>query len=118
MDFVTGLLVLTDWKGKSYDLILVIVDKLTKMVNYKLVKITIDTPGLLEVIINVVVQHHGLPNSIITDRSFLFMSKFWFLLCYFLEIQKKLSTAFYPQTNGQTERQKSTMEVYLRAFLN
>ena len=67
MDFVTGLPVSTDWKDESYDSILVIVDKLTKMVYYEPVKITIDAPGLAEVIINVVIQHHGLPNSIITD---------------------------------------------------
>ncbi len=40
------------------------------------------------------------------------------MLCYFLGIKRKLSTAFYPQTNGQTEKQNSTMEAYLRAFVN
>ena len=118
MDFVTGLPVLTDWKGESYDSILVIVDRLTKMVHYEPVKITIDAPGLAEVIIDVVVRHHGLPDSIITDWGSLFTSKFWSLLCYFLEIKRKLSTAFHPQTNGQTKRQNSTMEAYLRAFVN
>ena len=48
----------------------------------------------------------------------LFTSKFWSSLCYFLGIKKKLSTAFHPQTDGQTERQNSTMEAYLRAFVN
>ena len=52
MDFVTGLPVSTDWKGDSYDSILVIVDRLTKMVHYKLVKVTINAPGLAEVIID------------------------------------------------------------------
>ena len=55
MDFVTGLPISTNWKGDSYDSILVIVDWLTKMVHYKPVKITIDSPGLAEVIIDVVV---------------------------------------------------------------
>ena len=45
MDFVTGTPISTNWKGDSYDSILVIVDWLTKMVQYKLVKITIDIPG-------------------------------------------------------------------------
>ena len=118
MDFVTGLPISTDWKGDSYDSILVIVDWLTKMVHYKPVKITINALGLAEVIINVVVHHHGLPDSIVTDKSFLFISKFWSSLCYFLNIKRQLSTAFYPQTNGQTEQQNSIMEVYLRAFVN
>ena len=113
MDFVTGLPVSTDWKGDSYDLILVIVDRLTKMVHYKPVKITIDTPGLAKVIIDVVVRHHGLPDLIVTDRGLLFTSKFWSSLYYFLGIKRKLSTAFHPQTDGQTERQNSTMEAYL-----
>ena len=55
MDFVTRLPVSTDWKGESYDSILVIVDRLTKMVHYKPVKVTIDAPGLAEVILDVVV---------------------------------------------------------------
>ena len=52
MDFVTVLSISTDWKGDSYDSILVIVDRLTKMVHYKLVKVTINAPGLAEVIID------------------------------------------------------------------
>ena len=88
------------------------------MVYYKPVKITIDAPGLAEVIIDVVVRHHGLPDSIVTDRGALFTSKFWSSLCYFLGIKRRLSTAFHPQTDGQTERQNSTIEAYLQAFVN
>ena len=83
------------------------------MVHYEPVIVTIDTPALAEVIINVVVRYHGLPDLIVTDRGLLFNSKFWLLLYYFLDIKRRLSTAFYPQTDGQTERQNSTMEVYL-----
>ena len=118
MDFVTGLPLSADWKGNNYDSILVIVDQLTKMVHYEPVKVTIDAPGLAEVIIDVVVRHHGLPDSIVTDRGSLFTSKFWSSLCYFLGVKRRLSTAFYPQTDGQTERQNSTMEAYLQAFVN
>ena len=118
MDFVTGLPILTDWKGDSYDSILVIVDRFTKMVYYEPVKVTIDAPELAKVILNVVVWHRGLPDSIVSDRGSLFTSKFWSSLCYFLGIKRRLSTAFHPQTDGQTERQNSTMEAYLRAFVN
>ena len=59
MDFVTGLPLSADWKGDSYDSILIIVDRLTMMVHYESVKVTIDTPGLVEVIIDVIVWHHG-----------------------------------------------------------
>ena len=104
MDFVTSLLLSADWKGNNYDLILVIVERLTKMVPYKLVKVTINAPGLAEVIIDVVVWHHGLLNSIMTNRGSLFTSKFWSLLCYFLGVKRRLSTTFNPQTDGQTKQ--------------
>ena len=46
------------------------------------------------------------------------MSKFWSSLCYFLGVKRRLSTAFHPQTDDQIEGQNSTMEAYLRAFVN
>ena len=67
MDFVTGLPLSADWKSNSYDSILVIVDHLIKMVYYKIVKVTINTPGLAEIIIDIVIQHHDILESIISD---------------------------------------------------
>ena len=55
MDFVTGLPVSTNWKNKSYNFILVIVNRLRKMIHYKSVKVTINTLRLANVIFNVVV---------------------------------------------------------------
>ena len=55
MDFMTGLPLSADWKSNSYDLIFVIVNQLTKMVYYKPIKVTINAPGLAEVILDVVV---------------------------------------------------------------
>ena len=115
---MTGLPLFSDWKNDSYDSILVIVDRLTKMVHYEPVKVTIDAPGLAEVIIDVVVRHHGLSDSIISDRRAIFTSKFWSSLCYFLEVKRRLSTAFHPQTDGQIKRQNNIIEAYLRAFVN
>ena len=103
----------TDWKRDSYNSIRVIVDRLTKMVYYKLVKIIINTPGFAEVIIDVVIWHNSLLDSIVTNKCSLFTSKFWLSLCYFLDIKCYLSTAFYPQTDGQVKWQNSTMEAYL-----
>ena len=118
IDFVTRLPISTNWKGDSYDSILIVVDRLTKIVHYELVKITINAPGLEEVIINVVIQHYGLPDSIISDHGAIFTSKFWSSLCYFLGIKRRLSTAFHPQTDRPTEQQNSTIEAYLWAFVN
>ena len=74
IDFVTRLPLSSDWKGDSYELILVIVDRLTKMVYYKRVKVTIEASGLAEVILDVVVWHHGLSDSIMTDRGSFFIA--------------------------------------------
>ena len=59
MDFVTGLPISTNWKVESYDFILVIGDQLTKILHYKPVKVTINTLGLVKIILDVVVWHHG-----------------------------------------------------------
>ena len=99
MDFVTVLPLFSDWKSDNYNFILVIVDQLTKIVHYKPVKVIIDAPGLAEVILDVVVWHHGLPDSIISNWGAIFMSQFWSSLCYFLGIKRRLSTAFHPQTD-------------------
>ena len=118
MDFVTGLPISTNWKRDSYNSILVIVDRLMKIVYYKLVKITINALGLAEDINKVVVRYHGLFDSIVIDRGSLFTSKFWLSLCYFIIIKTRLYIIFYLQTDSQTKSQNSTMEAYLRAFVN
>ena len=118
MDFVTSLLITTNWKRDSYKFILVIVDWLTKMVYYKTVKITINIPRLSQVIIDLVVRHNGLFNSIVTDRGLLFISKFGWFFCYFLGLKWQISTTFYSQTNSQIKRQNSIIKAYLRAFVN
>lgn len=102
MDILIDLLLSTDWKSNSYDSILVIIDHLTKIVYDKLVKVAINFPRLPKVIIDVMLQHHGLFNSIISKCRTIFMSKFLSWLCYLFGIKKQLSTTFHFQTNGQT----------------
>ena len=113
MDFVISLPISANWKVDSYNLILVIVDWLTKIVHYEPVKVTINASSLAKVIIDMVVCYHKVPESIVTDQGSLFISKFWSLLCYFLGIKKKLLTVFHPKIGGQTKRQNSMIEAYL-----
>jgi transposase InsO family protein len=61
---------------------------------------------------------HGLPLTITSDRGPQFASAFWHRLCARLGIEPRLSTAFHPQTDGQTERINSVMEQYLRSYVN
>lgn len=81
-------------------------------------KVTIDALGLAKVIIDVVVWHHELSNSIMTNKGSLFTSKFWSLLFYFLGIKRQVSIAFHPQTEGYNKRQNSIMKAYIHAFIN
>lgn len=83
------------------------------MVHYECVAVTIDALGLVEIILDVVVRHHGLRDSIVSDWGLVFSLKFWSLLWYFFGIKQRLSTAFYPITDDQTKMQNSTMEAYL-----
>ena len=92
------------------------IDRLTKMVYYEPVLTTLDTEQLAEVLIEIVIKYHGLPDSIATDWGSLFTSKFYSSLCYYLNVKHQLSTTFKPQTDGESKRQNSTMEAYLRAY--
>ncbi len=73
------------------------------MVYYESVKDTIDVPSLAKVIINVVVCYHGVSESIVIDWGLLFISKFWSLLYYFLEIKK---SNLQPSTSKQKDKQR------------
>lgn len=96
---MNGLPISIDWKGKTYNFILIIVDQLMKMVHYELVKVTINTPGLVKVIINVIIWHYSFLDSIVINCELVFTSKFWFILYYFFGINWRLSNAFYLQTD-------------------
>lgn len=88
------------------------------MVYYKSVKIIIDTPRLVDIIIHMMLKDHSLLDSIVYNKTSLFILKFWSILHYFLGIKRKLSTAFYPQKDGQIKQQNSLIKAYLRAFVN
>ena len=117
MDFITGFPPSTTMYG-VFDSILVVVCRYTKMAVYIPVRKTITAAVLATLFINRIVCKFGMPKGIVTDRGSLFTSNFWSEFCYMLKIKRKLSTAFHPQTDGQTERQNQSLEQYLRAFSN
>ena len=61
---------------------------------------------------------HALPSEIILDMEAKFSGEFWESLCKSLEIKRQMPTAYYPQTDGQTERTKQVLEGYLRNYVN
>lgn len=96
INFVIGHPISANWKGDSYDVILVILYRLTKMVHYERVKTNIDATGFAEVIINILVKHHGLLELVIIETGSLFISKFCSSLCYLFGIKLKVSTTLHP----------------------
>ena len=112
MDFVTGL----PW-SEGCDAIRVVVDRFTKQRHLIGCRSDIDAAGTAELFLRHVFRLHGLPLDIVSDRGPQFVSDFWKHLCRRLGIERKLSTAFHPQTDGQTERLNAVMEQYLRSYV-
>ena len=102
----------------AYDSIWVVTDRLTKYGYFVPYKESSDATDLAYIFLKIVVSQHGLPDEIISDRDKLFTSKFWKSLMAQLGANHKLSTAFHPQTDGQTERLNQTLEQYLRCYVN
>ena len=115
MDFVTGLPP-SKRRGLVFDAILVIVDRYTKMAVYLPCTTEIDAQALAELFFEEVILRFGPPEGIISDRGSVFTSTFWSEICYYSKVKRRLSTAFHPQTDGQTERQNQSLERYLRVF--
>jgi transposase InsO family protein len=110
MDFIVGLA----RTQLGYDSIWVIVDRLTKVAHSILVKTTFSGPQLAEVYMSRIVCLHGVPKKIVSDRVTQFTSKFWERLHQTLDTQLRFSSAYHPQTDGQTERVNQILEDMLR----
>ena len=113
MDFVEGLP-----ESDGFDAIWVVVGRLTKQRHFVPCRSDIDAAGLADLFLLHVFRLHGLPLSIISDRGPQFAAHFWIHLCNCLGIEPRLSTAFHPETDGQTERLNAAMEEYLRGHVN
>jgi hypothetical protein len=113
MDFVTGL----PW-SEGFNAVLVVVCRLTKMRHLITCRDTCTSEELADLYLKNIARHHGLPKTIISDRGTQFVAKFWTAVCEAWGIELKLSTAYHPETDGQTERLNAVMEQYLRAHVN
>ena len=101
------------------DAIVVFVDKLTKMIHCCPTVTTISAPQLATMFFREVIRPHGIiPSSIVSDRDPRFTSHFWSSLWSQLGTKLAMSTAFHPQTDGQTERANRTIEEMLRAYVS
>ena len=117
MDFILGLSP-SKCRSKAYNSILVIMDWYTKMACYIAVRSDIDTPRLAAVFVQkFILAGPGIPDCIVSDQGSVFTLTFWSTVCYHLKVRRRLLTAFHPQTDGQMERQNSTLEQYLQAYI-
>jgi len=113
MDFITDLP-----KSEGDDAILIVIDRLTKMAHFLPCTKEMNARQFSELFMREIFRLHGLPKDIITDRGSIFTSDLSKETTKQLGIERRLSTAFHPQTDGQTERTNSTLEQYLRAYVN
>ncbi|GJW22285.1 putative reverse transcriptase domain-containing protein [Tanacetum coccineum] len=111
MDFITKL----PKSSQGYDTIWVIVDRLTKSAIFVPMRETDPMEKLARMYLKEVVTRHGIPVSIICDRDPRFASNFWRSLQKALGTNLDMSTAYHPQTDGQSERTIQTLEDMLRA---
>ncbi len=102
----------------GYDAIMVVVDRLTKMIRLIPTYTSLTSEGAARLYRDHVWKDFGLPESVISDRGTIFVSKFMQALNDLLGIKTNISTAYHPQTDGQTERVNQEVEQYLRIFVN
>ncbi|CAA7021303.1 unnamed protein product [Microthlaspi erraticum] len=111
MDFITGLPIA---RGRQNNTIWVIVDRLTKVTRLLPVRDTDKVEILADLYIKQIVRLHGVPTDIVSDRDPRFTAIFWRALQGALGTELHMSTAFHPETDGQTERTIRTLEDMLR----
>jgi hypothetical protein len=114
MDLITQL----PKTSTGYDAILVVVDKYSKMLHIIPTTTTVTAPDLAKLFFKEIIRLHGIPSSIISDRDPRFTSSFWQQIWKQLGTKLAMSTAYHPQTDGQTERANRTIEEMLRAYVN
>jgi hypothetical protein len=113
MDFITPLPQIARGNAGLF----VVVDRLSKPIRIAATSAHVDAPAVARLFYTHVYRHHGLPLEIISDRDPIFMSKFWTTLFGMLRVQFRPSSAYHPETDGQTEVVNRKVEEILRCFV-
>lgn len=111
MDFITGLPIVN-----GLSVIMVVVDRLTKYAHFLALKADYSSKTVAEAFMSNIVKLHGMPRSIVSDRDKVFTSAFWQHLFKLQGTTLAMSSAYHPQTDGQSEVLNKCLEMYLRCF--
>ena len=113
MDFVMQL----PLTKQGHDTIIVFINHLTKRAHFQAMHTSATASEVAKIFFATIFKNHGLPHVIISDRDSKFTSHFWQTLFKQLGTKTAISTAFHPQTDGQTERLNRTLEEMLKAYV-
>lgn len=103
---------------EGFNMVVVFIDRLSKKAVTIPCKITVNAKNLAEIYLIHCFRHVGIPESIVSDRGAQFISYFWKYLCQLLQVERRLSTAYHPETDGQTEIMNQYLDLRLRPFIN
>jgi hypothetical protein len=113
LDFVEGLP-----HSHRYDCILVVVDLFSKYSHFIALKHPYTALCIAKLFMLHIYHLHGLPTTLVSNRDKVFTSNFWHELFRLAGVELRMSSAYHPQSDGQTERVNQCMETYLRCFAN
>ncbi|KAJ9534750.1 hypothetical protein QJQ45_013129 [Haematococcus lacustris] len=102
----------------GFDAIAVFVDRLSKMVHFVPCRESMNAEGFARLFIDNVFKHHGVPREIISDRGSHFTNHFWASVMAILGVKECKSSAYHPESDGQTERYNRTLEEMLRHYIS
>ena len=114
MDFITHL----PKTRSGHTALYVVVDRLTKLVHMAPTTNTATAEETAQLFLDLVFKHHGLPQDIVSDRDVKFTGSFWTSFCEQVGIKLKMSTAYHPQTDGQTERMNRVIVDMIRHYIS
>ncbi len=104
--------------SQGFDMIAVFTDRLSKGVLLAACHSTITSESFAKLFISTYYGLHGIPRAIVSDRGPQFIGQAWKTVCALLRIERRISTAFHPQTDGSTERVNTEVEVLLTQWAN